>query len=117
MAARLIARWLDQRERLDALIESLPKELSSTERGRCQHLVFGVVRHYGRIEAALSRLVAHPPRFATRAVLFVAGYELIEAADSPEGAGLVAKIVHHAVEQTKTLANPAEARLVNAVVR
>jgi len=29
----------------------------------------------------------------------------------------VAKIVHHAVEQTKSLASPAEARLVNAVVR
>ncbi|MCF7761094.1 MAG: RsmB/NOP family class I SAM-dependent RNA methyltransferase, partial [Cephaloticoccus sp.] len=31
--------------------------------------------------------------------------------------GMVAKIVHHAVERTKTLASPAEARLVNAVVR
>jgi 16S rRNA (cytosine967-C5)-methyltransferase len=31
--------------------------------------------------------------------------------------GLVAKIVHHAVEQAKGLASPAEARLVNAVVR
>jgi 16S rRNA (cytosine967-C5)-methyltransferase len=30
---------------------------------------------------------------------------------------LVAKIVHHAVEQAKVLASPAEARLVNAVVR
>jgi 16S rRNA (cytosine967-C5)-methyltransferase len=49
--------------------------------------------------------------------LFVAGYELIEAKGSPEADGLVAKIVHHAVEQTKTLASPAESRLVNAVVR
>lgn len=116
-AARLLARWLDQRERIDALLETLPGNLHGTERARCQHLVLGVVRHYGRIDAALARLIAHPPRFSTRAVLFVAGFELMEAAGSPESEGRVAKIVHHAVEQTKALASPAEARLVNAVVR
>ncbi|MEO7414080.1 MAG: transcription antitermination factor NusB [Opitutaceae bacterium] len=116
-AARLIARWLDQRERLDALLESLPAGLPAAERARCQHLVYGVVRHFGRIDAVLGKLVTHPPRFVTRAVLFVAAFELIEAHDSPATDGRVAKIVHHAVEQTKKLASPAEARLVNAVVR
>ena len=115
-AARLVARWLDQRERIDALLDTLPRTLKGTERARCQHLVLGVVRHYGRIDAALARLVAHPPRFSTRAVLFIAGFELIEAANDKDD-GRVAKIVHHAVEQTKSLASPAEARLVNAVVR
>ncbi|HEX2854995.1 MAG TPA: RsmB/NOP family class I SAM-dependent RNA methyltransferase [Opitutaceae bacterium] len=113
----MIARWLDQRERIDGLLDSLPSTLAGSERARCQHLVFGVVRHYGRIDASLARLVAHPPRFSTRAVLFIAGFELIEAVGSAPEEGLVAKIVHHAVEQTKTLASPAEARLVNAVVR
>ncbi len=116
-AARLLARWLDRRERVDELFDSLPAGLTGVERARCQHLVFGVVRHYGRLEAALGRLVSHPPRFPTRAVLFVAGYELLEAADQPAEDGLVAKIVHHAVDQAKVLASPAEARLVNAVVR
>lgn len=128
-AARLVARWLDRRERVDELLESLGGALSGTERARCQHLVFGAIRHFGRIDAALGRLIAHPPRFATRAVLLLAGVELIEtqpvaAEPSPEGVpapaedeGRVAKIVHHAVEQTKQLASPAEARLVNAVVR
>jgi 16S rRNA (cytosine967-C5)-methyltransferase len=115
-AARLIARWLDRRERVDALLDSLPRTVSGPERARCQHLVLGVVRHFGRIDAALARLVAHPPRFATRAVLYLAGFELIEAAADRDD-GRVAKIVHHAVEQTKGLASPAEARLVNAVVR
>src|SRR5688500_14692135 len=115
-AARLIARWLDRRERVDALLDSLPRTFGGAERARCQHLVLGVVRHYGRIDAALGRLVSHPPRFATRAVLFIAGFELIEAvADRDDGR--VARIVPHAVEQTKALASPAEARLVNAVVR
>ena len=118
-AARLIARWLDRRERIDALLDTLPRSLAGSERARCQHLVLGVVRHFGRIDAALARLVAHPPRFSTRAVLFVAGFELLEAASATDDprAGRVAKIVHHAVEQTKALASPAEARLVNAVVR
>jgi 16S rRNA (cytosine967-C5)-methyltransferase len=102
---------------VDELLESLGGSLSGAERARCQHLVFGVVRHFGRIDAALGRLIAHPPRFATRAVLFIAGYELIEAANASAADGLVAKIVHHAVEQTKRLTSPAESRLVNAVVR
>jgi 16S rRNA (cytosine967-C5)-methyltransferase len=99
------------------LLDTLPSSLAGTERARCQHLVLGVVRHFGRLDAALARLIAHPPRFSTRAVLFVAGFELIESTGSPAADGRVAKIVHHAVEQTKGLASPAEARLVNAVVR
>ncbi len=116
VAARLIALWLDRRERIDTLLDALPRKLPSAERARVQHLVLGVVRHFGRIDAALSRLISHPPRFSTRAVLCIAGYELIEAAAAND-AGRVAKIVHHAVEQTKALASPAEARLVNAVAR
>lgn len=116
-AVRLIARWLDLRERIDVLLEGLPASMEGAERGRCQHLVYGVVRHYGRIGAVLDTLVAHPPRFVTRAVLYVAAFELIESAGEEADTGLVAKIVHHAVERTKELASPAEARLVNAVVR
>lgn len=116
-AARLLARWLDRHERVDELLETLPRGLTGVERARCQHLVFGVVRHFGRLDAALGRLVSHAPRFPTRAVLLVAGYELLEGAAGPAEDGLVAKIVHHAVEQAKGLTSPAEARLVNAVVR
>jgi len=114
-AAKLVARWLDRRERIDLLMESLPGAMTGTERGRCQHLVFGVVRHFGRIDGHVHRLVAHPPRFVTRAVLYIAAYELIESAPGDEGQR--ARIVHHAVERAKELASPAEARLVNAVVR
>ena len=102
-AARLIARWLERRERVDELLETLGGSLSGPERARCQHLVFGVVRHFGRIEAALNRLIAHPPRFSTRGVLFVAGFELIESGGKSVEEGMVAKIVHHAVEQAKRL--------------
>ncbi len=116
-AIGLLARWLDRRERVDELIESLPPGLVGAERAHCQHLVFGVIRHFGRLDGAVGSLVAHPPRFPTRAVLLMAGFELIEAAGSPAEDGMVAKIVHHAVEQAKRVVSPAEARLVNAVVR
>jgi 16S rRNA (cytosine967-C5)-methyltransferase len=116
-AVRLTARWLDLHERVDVLMDSLPAGMDGTERSRCQHLFFGVIRHFGRIGSVLGRLVAHQPRFITRAALFVAGFELIEAGDDAADVGQTAKIVHHAVERTKELASPAEARLVNAVVR
>lgn len=116
-AAKLAARWLDRGERVDALLDTLPATLAGAERARCQNLLLGVIRHYGRVDAAIRRTVARPPRSITRAVLFVAGFELIEAAAPPGDAGRAAKIVHHAVEQAKSLASPAEAKLVNAVVR
>lgn len=116
-AAQLVARWLERRERIDALFDTLPGKLAGAERARCQHLVFGVVRHASRLEQALAKLIAHPPRYSTRAVLFIAGFELIEAEGEHADKGMVAKIVHHAVDQAKLLSSPAEARLVNAVVR
>jgi 16S rRNA (cytosine967-C5)-methyltransferase len=116
-AAGLVAHWIGTGERIDQLMETLPRDLTPTERARSQYLVFGVVRHCGRIEAALGRLIAHPPRFITRAVLLVAGFELIEAAAPAGETGQIARIIHHAVEQAKGLASPAEARLVNAVAR
>jgi len=135
-AVRLLTRWLEQHERVDALLAASPAGLSPVERARCQYAVYGVVRHFGRLQAALDELIAHSPRFMTRAILLLAGYELIEAAanasapaaaqeegglqereNAADSAGQVAKIVHHAVEQAKRLTSPAEARLVNAVVR
>lgn len=112
-AAQLIARWLDRRERIDALLDTLPA-MSATERARCQNLVLGVVRHFGRIDTALGPLLVRRPRLITCAILYLAGFELIDGADE---AGRTAKIVHHAVEQAKSLTSPAESRMVNAVVR
>jgi 16S rRNA (cytosine967-C5)-methyltransferase len=113
LAVMLLARWLEKNERADALLESLPRTLAGVERGRCQSLLFGAIRHLGRIDAHLSALVERAPRPRLKAVLLVAGFELIEGGDEHH----VARVVHHAVEQAKTLASAPEARLVNAVVR
>jgi len=111
VAARLLVRWLDEEVRADALLDTV--QLSGGARARCQHLFYGAIRHYGRIENQIARLVRLRPRTRVMAVLLLAGYELIEGG----GEGHAAKVGHHAVEQTKQLASDSEARLVNAVVR
>ena len=113
ISAELLVRWLENKERVDALLDSLPRSLGRTERARCQHLLFGAVRNLGRIEAIFTPLLARPPRPIVKAVLLLAGYELIEGG----GDGHTARVVHHAVEQTKTIASQPEAKMVNAIVR
>jgi 16S rRNA (cytosine967-C5)-methyltransferase len=112
-AARLAARWVETGGRVDALLESLPETLAGIDRGRCQNLFLGAVRHRGRIEAHLKELITLPPRPRVQGILLVAGFELIEGGDEHQAA----RVGHHAVEQTKHLASPSEARLVNAVMR
>jgi 16S rRNA (cytosine967-C5)-methyltransferase len=87
------------------------------ERARCQHLLYGAVRHLGRVNAALEAVISQPPRARLQAVLLVAGFELLEAGATPSEEGQAARIVHHAVAQAKTLLSPPEARFVNAVLR
>jgi len=112
-AVRLLIRWLDRAERADALLEGLPRTLTSAERSRVQHLFLGVLRHLSRLEREVGRRVERAPRLRVRAVLLTAGFELIEGGEE----GHVARVVHHAVEQAKRLTSASEARLVNAVVR
>ena len=57
------------------------------------------------------------PRARLRAVLLIAGFELLEARAAAAEAGQEAQIVHHAVSKAKALLSPPEVRLVNAVLR
>ena len=111
-AAGLVERWLARSERVDTLLEGLATNLSAQERARAQQLFYGVVRWASRLEAALAGLMAHEPRTKVKAVLMIAGFELLEG-----GPDLMAKVIHHAVERAKSVASPKEARLVNAVSR
>ena len=115
-AVGLAERWLARSERVDTLLEGLATGLTGQERARAQHLFYGVVRWSSRLEAALEGLMTHLPRTKVRAVLQVAGFELLELGDAP-GQGGIAKVIHHAVEQAKSVASPKEAKLVNAVLR
>lgn len=111
-AVGLTERWLARSERVDTLLEGLPPGLAGQERARAQQLFYGVVRWSSRLEAALTGLMARPPRTKVKAILVVAGFELLEG-----GPALTAKVVHHAVEKAKTVASAKEAGLVNAVAR
>lgn len=111
-AVGLLARWLVRRDRIDVLIGRGGAE--GAERGRFQHLFFGAVRHAGRLEAAINRRVAKQPRPELRAVLMIAGAELIE---SPADPASRARIVHPAVEAAKRLTSAPEAGMANAVLR
>jgi len=111
-AVGLTERWLARSERVDTLLEGLPTGLAGQERARAQQLFYGVVRWSSRIESALAGLMARPPRTKVRAVLMVAGFELLEG-----GTDLTAKVIHHAVEKAKTVCSAKEAGLVNAVAR
>ena len=118
-AAGLVERWLARSERVDALLEGLAPSLSAQERARAQHLFYGVVRWASRLESALAGLMTREPRAKVKAVLMIAGFELLEAGDGRPEAGTeaTAKIVHHAVERAKGVCSPKEAGLVNAVAR
>jgi 16S rRNA (cytosine967-C5)-methyltransferase len=118
-AAGLVERWLARSERVDALLEGLAPNLAPQERARAQHLFYGVVRWASRLEAALAGLMTREPRGKVKAVLMIAGFELLEAGDGKPEAGTeaTAKIIHHAVERAKGVASPKEAGLVNAVAR
>jgi len=119
-AAGLVERWLARSERVDTVLEGLASNLEAQERARAQQLFYGVVRWASRLESALNGLMSRPPRTKVRAVLLIAGFELLDA--DPTGRGApgtepTAKIIHHAVERAKSVASPKEAGLVNAVAR
>ena len=111
-AVQLTELWLARQERVDTLLEALPAGLAPQERARCQHLFYGVVRWHSRLESALKGLMTHPPRTKVRAILLLAGFEVLEGKSDA-----LAKIVHHAVERAKTVASTKEAGLINAVAR
>ncbi len=112
-AVKLLTHWLESGERADSLLDQLPKTFTGQERSRSQSLLYGAIRHYGRLDRHVQRLISRPPRHRLRAILLVAGFEILEGGDEHH----LARVVHHAVEQAKTLASAPEARLVNAVVR
>jgi|SRR6478736_2494125 len=119
-AAGLVERWLARSERVDAVLEGLATNLEPQERARAQQLFYGVVRWATRLEAGLNGLMTRPPRTKVRAVLLIAGFELLDADPAGQGAPATeqtAKIIHHAVERAKSVCSPKEAGLVNAVAR
>lgn len=110
-ACRLLARHLSTGARLDQLLEEAGPVASAVTRRRQRHLLYGAVRHRALLEHAVHALLRRPPRPLLRATLLLGAFELHE---HPEA---VAAIVHHAVEQARTLLSAGEQAAVNAVLR
>jgi len=112
LAVDLEARWLREPGRVDWLLERFASGLPGGERARCQELLSGAVRNHSRLDAALSPFILRSPRPRLRAILHIAGAEIVE-----HTAAAPAVIVDHAVGRTREICSKAEAGLVNAVLR
>ncbi len=110
-ACHVLARHLGDGTRLDHALEDVPGQMSPVVRRRCRHLVYGVVRHLGLLDACSAIHLRHPPRPLLRAALLLGAFEILE---NPEQAPA---IIHHAVDRTREGVSASEARVANAVLR
>ncbi|HUG10498.1 MAG TPA: RsmB/NOP family class I SAM-dependent RNA methyltransferase [Opitutaceae bacterium] len=111
-AVELAARWLREPGRVDWLLERFATGLPGTERARCQDLLSAAIRNHSRLEAAFAPLLRRTPRPRLRAILHIAGAEIIENTDAAP-----ALVVDHAVGMTRAICSKAESGMVNAVLR
>ena len=70
-SVQLLERWQTGTERVDWLLESLPRGMGGGERARVQALLVGAVRNLTRIKDKLDRLMTRPPRPIVEAALIL----------------------------------------------
>lgn len=99
-------------QKADQLLEALPDDFTGPQRATCQSLFLGALRFGHRTQAALKNLLRKKAKPRVQAILFVTGYELL-VADSERHP----KIIHHAVERSKSRINRFEQGFLNAVLR
>lgn len=114
LVAGIVSRVLDGRS-LDAELAATWRTetaLTAQQRGAVQDIAYGVLRHLGKLDAMLGRLLqkplADPP---VRELLRVALYQLIHSQAASHA------IVDHAVTACARLGHPQAKGLVNAVLR
>jgi 16S rRNA (cytosine967-C5)-methyltransferase len=113
-AVLLTVRYFSAPTRADTLLMPLRKTLGSREYAVCQDLFYGVLRNFLLLQRSVDCLCARPPVPEARALLMVAGYELMESGDSVEQRALV---THHAVEMSAEILPEKFRGFVNAVLR
>ncbi len=114
-AVDLTDRFLKTRERADFLWERTAGRVEGNDRSRCRSLYYGALRNIALIDWAIKQNVRRRPKGRLRALMLVAGFELLAALET--GTGAEALVVHHAVERAKILVSGPEVRLANAVLR
>ncbi len=111
-AVLLTEAYLLRELKADLLLDQLPERFSGDKRNTCQSLFLGALRNGHRTRNVLWPMLRKWPRPMVEAIFLVAGFELF---DSP--LDKAPKIIHHAVEQSKSLVGQSERGLLNAVLR
>jgi 16S rRNA (cytosine967-C5)-methyltransferase len=114
LAAGIVSRVLAGRS-LDAELAATWRAetaLTTQQRGAVQDIAYGVLRHLGRLDAMLGRLLQKPLADApVRELLRVALYQLVYSQAASHA------VVDHAVKACARLGHPQAKGLVNAVLR
>lgn len=111
-AVMLTEAYLSANLKADQVLGQLPEDFIGERRASCQSLFLGALRHGHRARAAYEPMLRKPPRPLIKAILLVASYEFLSEPEDRHP-----KIVHHAVERSKRLANRFEQGFLNAVLR
>ena len=113
-AVRALLAWEKRGAWSDAFLDGLfrREKLPERERALAQRLCCGVLQNLTALDWYLAPYVRGELQSAVRAILRCAVYQLVFLDRIPHSAA-----VDTAVEMTKALANPAAARVVNAILR
>jgi 16S rRNA (cytosine967-C5)-methyltransferase len=113
-AVILTERYQERPVRADLLLAELGSGADPALRRSAQQLFYAVIRGKSLLEAALGRLCAKAPQGRVRALLLVAGAELLECGAD---VGRRAKATDWAVRKAGELLGPRMTGFVNAIVR
>ena len=111
-AVILTQAYLTNECKADKLLEELNEANLGNRRATCQSLFLGALRHGHRTRAALKCLLRKKAKPGVEAILLVTAYELVDTVSERSP-----KIIHNAVERSKTLVNRFEQGFLNAVLR
>ena len=112
LATLLMEHYLHTHSKIDKLFNAFIPSLEIEKRKLCKFLFYGAIRNKLRIEEALRPNIRKNPNELVLSILTVSGFEILA---SPEEK--IRSIIHHAVEQSKTLVSPKEVQFINAVLR
>lgn len=113
-AVRLISEFGASPAKAESFLRRAQSLSNVRQRQVCQHLFLGVLRNHFLLESLVGKTVKRKPRPILKAVLQVAGFELIDTLAREESVG---PCIHFAVGQTKKRMSAGESSLVNAVLR
>lgn len=112
LATLLIENYLHTQAKVDQLYNASVPSIASEKRRHCKFLFYGAIRNKLRIDNAVRQCIHKNPKELLLSIFYITGYELLTAPEEKEGA-----VIHHAVDQSKTLVSPKEVQFVNAILR